>query len=113
MTDTPADSLVRVTILLEQLSGRVATIDQRLQNEFVTAKELQSIDRSVAEIKTTIKDGFKQVSDDAESTERGFRELYVTKDQFDPVRRLVYGLVTIILTGVVGALLTLVMRQGG
>lgn len=36
---------------------------------------------------------------------------YVTKDQFEPVRNLVYGMVALILTGVIGALLTLVTRQ--
>lgn len=35
---------------------------------------------------------------------------YVTQDQFVPVRTVVYGLVGIILLGVVGALLALVLR---
>lgn len=36
---------------------------------------------------------------------------YVTKDQFEPVQKVVYGLVTIILATVVGALLILVIRK--
>ena len=36
---------------------------------------------------------------------------YVTKDEFAPVQKIVYGLVTLILTGVVLALLALVVRQ--
>ena len=39
-----------------------------------------------------------------------FSNRYVTKDEFAPVKNLVYGLVTLILTAVVGALITLVIR---
>ncbi len=36
---------------------------------------------------------------------------YVTADQFQPVRNLVYGLTAVILTGVIGALVSLVIRK--
>jgi hypothetical protein len=36
---------------------------------------------------------------------------YVTKDQFAPIQRLVYGLVGLILIAVVGAILALVLRK--
>lgn len=36
---------------------------------------------------------------------------YVTKDQFEPVKRIVYGLVGLILVAVVGALLSLVIGK--
>lgn len=35
---------------------------------------------------------------------------YVTKTEFDPVKRIVYGLVAIVLTAVVGALVALVVK---
>lgn len=35
---------------------------------------------------------------------------YVSQDQFLPVRNVVYGLVTLILVGVVGALIALVIK---
>lgn len=38
---------------------------------------------------------------------------YVTKDQFKPVMLIVYGIATAILTGVGGAILNLVIKQGG
>jgi len=38
-------------------------------------------------------------------------ESYVTKDEFDPIKKVVYGLVGLILTGVVGALLALVIDR--
>jgi hypothetical protein len=34
---------------------------------------------------------------------------YVTQDQFDPVKKIVYGLVSLILVAVVGALIALVV----
>jgi len=36
---------------------------------------------------------------------------YVTKDQFLPVQRVVYGIVTTVLVGVFGALLALVIQK--
>lgn len=36
---------------------------------------------------------------------------YVTKAEFEPIRKLVYGLVGLILIAVVGAVMTLVLRK--
>lgn len=36
---------------------------------------------------------------------------YVTKDQFEPVKNIVYGLVSLILVAVVGALVALVIKK--
>ena len=36
---------------------------------------------------------------------------YVTKEEFDPVKKLVYGIVALILTAVVGALLGMVILK--
>ncbi len=36
---------------------------------------------------------------------------YVTQDEFKPVKNIVYGLVGLILTSVVGALIALVLKQ--
>lgn len=38
---------------------------------------------------------------------------YVTQDEFDPIRKLVYGIVGLILTAVVGALISIVVNRGG
>ncbi len=35
---------------------------------------------------------------------------YVTRAEFEPVRNLVYGLVGLLLTGVVGAMIALIMK---
>lgn len=36
---------------------------------------------------------------------------YVTADQFEPVKKLVYGLASLILMGVMGAVISLVLRR--
>ena len=57
------------------------------------AKDIEYIKADVAEIKTKMEAN------------------YVTREEFDPVKKIVYGLVSIILVAVVGALITLVIRK--
>lgn len=38
---------------------------------------------------------------------------YVTKDEFKPVKTIVYGIVTLVLVSVAGAILALVVRANG
>ena len=35
---------------------------------------------------------------------------YVTKEEFDPYKRIIQGIITLILTAIVGALLTLILK---
>lgn len=51
------------------------------------------------------------IRDDVKEIKYSLQQNYVTKDQFDPVRKIVYGLVGLILVAVVGALLALVVKQ--
>ena len=53
----------------------------------------------------------RQIRIDITRIETKLDNNYVTKDEFDPIRKIVYGVVTIILTGVVGALLALVVNK--
>lgn len=41
------------------------------------------------------------------------RELYVTKDQFYPVKTIAYGIAGMAVTAVIGALLALVVKANG
>ena len=59
----------------------------------VIAKDLEYIKGEVADIKSEVSGRF------------------VTKEEFDPVKKIVYGLVTLILTAVVGALVGLVILR--
>lgn len=59
----------------------------------VIANDITYIKRDVADIKSKLEAD------------------YVTLDQFEPIRNVVYGMVGIILTGVIGAVVALVVRQ--
>lgn len=37
----------------------------------------------------------------------------VSKEEFEPVKKIIYGLVGLILVAVVGALISLILKQGG
>ena len=51
------------------------------------------------------------IQEDVKEIKAVLRAEYVTKDQFDPVKRLVYGTVTLILTSFGLAILALVLRS--
>lgn len=55
--------------------------------------DLEYIKRDIAEIKQNVKVD------------------YVTREEFQPIKSIVYGMVTIVLTGVIGALIALVINK--
>lgn len=59
----------------------------------VISNDISYIKRDVSDIKKTVQNG------------------YVTKDQFEPIQRIVYGLVGLILVAVVGAVISLVVKR--
>ena len=59
----------------------------------VIATDISYIKTDISEIKSLVQDQ------------------YVTKSEFDPIKRIVYGLVGLTLTAVVGAIMTLVLRK--
>lgn len=59
----------------------------------VMANDIKHISKDVSEIKSTL------------------RGSYVSKDEFEPIKKIVYGLVTLILVAVVGGLLGLVILK--
>lgn len=63
-------------------------------------KNLEVIANDISYIKADI----KEIKDSVVTT-------YVTKDQFEPIQRLVYGLVGLILFAVVGAVVSLVLNK--
>ena len=56
-----------------------------------------------------IENKLDMVVDDIKDVQTTLRASYVTEDQFSPVKTVVYGLVGIILTAVIGAILTIVL----
>ncbi len=54
--------------------------------------------------------GIKYVQRDIKDIKESLQHHYVTQDQFEPIKRIVYGLITLILTAVVVALLALIIQ---
>lgn len=50
------------------------------------------------------------IKDKLDHIENQVGSQYVTKDEFEPIKRVVYGMVALILTAVVGGLIALVIR---
>lgn len=72
-------------------------------------KEITNNDLStqVAVIDTKLDDA----TEDIKEIKQLVQQDYVTKSEFDPVKKIVYGLVALILTGVIVALISLVLRK--
>lgn len=70
-------------------------------------KQQDSIETSVAVILTKVNYIEAEVRDIRSKLEKE----YVTQDQFEPIRKVVYGLVSITLLSVVGAVIALVLRK--
>lgn len=66
--------------------------DNQNDNLAVIANDLTYIKRDIADIKATVQHG------------------YVTKEEFEPIKKIVYGLVGLILVAVVGAVVSLVVK---
>lgn len=66
----------------------------------VMGEQIKNIQGDVTEIKTSLSELTKKIDD-----------TYVTKKEFDPVKKIAFGLVGLISVGVVGALLSLVVKQ--
>ena len=68
----------------------------------------------LAGILTTLKfinEGLAEIKGDVKSMKDDVKECYVTKVEFDPIKRLVYGAVGVILLAVIGAVIALVVKR--
>lgn len=59
----------------------------------VIANDIAYIKKDIADIKDTVSKN------------------YITREEFDPIKKVVYGLVSLILIGVVGALMALIINK--
>ena len=73
-----------------------------------TAVHIQTIHTDVHEIKEQIKANLESVTKHIEAMEKQ----YVKKEEFSPVRAITYGLVGLIMIGVISGVLALVVRTG-
>lgn len=100
--------------LLARLDERTQSIQQILgtlsseikSNNEAIAKKVESVE---ARINTRMTDLERKLNERIASTNAELDANYVKKETFLPVKNIVYGAVAMILTGVFGALLTLVI----
>jgi len=67
----------------------------------------ESQDTQIAVMATDIKYLIREVGEIKKKLEAD----YVTRQEFEPIKKFVYGLITIVLVGVIGAILTLVIKK--
>lgn len=56
-----------------------------------------------------ISNDISYIREDVKEIKQTLHSTYVTKDQFEPVKKIVYGLVTLILVAVVGGLMGVIL----
>ncbi len=84
------------------------------QQRFIDLKRVPLICAQIVNIHDNlaeIKEMMQQVKLDLDEKDKRNEERYVNRDQFDPVQKIVYGVVALILTAVVGALIALVLMK--
>lgn len=59
----------------------------------------------------TIKTDLEYIKRDIGEIKQTLKADYVTREEFSPIRSIVYGMVGLILTAVIGALVALVIKQ--
>ncbi len=71
---------------------------------------LETDDSQNVKIAEMAKD-IKYIKDEVDDIKKKMEADYVTRQEFEPIKRFVYGLVTIVLVGVIGAILALIIKK--
>src|SRR5215213_1325028 len=91
-----AETTVRLDYLakiMDEMKGDLKALPDRMATQYATKEELSQVKQDYQTIRNDIKDLSTKI-DSRDS-------LYVTKEEFAPVKKLVYGLVALILTSVI------------
>lgn len=99
-------ALDRFGVVVEFLKRDLEEMRKQVREEFVTRREYVALEERIDENKRLVDKAFDDLK-------RSTGERCVSKDEFLPVKNVVYGLVGMILMTVIGALLVLVIRGGG
>jgi hypothetical protein len=74
------------------------------------AKSANELVRSAAGGIAVLQNDISHIQTDIKEIKEKLENRYITKDEFDPVKKIVYGLVGVILVAVVGALIAIVVK---
>lgn len=70
----------------------------------------KDLNKDYSYLRETFERDIRDIKQSLDKIERRLSQDYITRIEFDPIKKIVYGLVSLILVGVVGALLGLVIR---
>ncbi len=82
---------------------------QSEKERFISTQRIPFICKDISDMKKDLKDILDSISTSRGRLETKMEEVYVTKESFQPVRTIVYGVVALTLVAVFTALLALVI----
>jgi predicted nucleic acid-binding Zn-ribbon protein len=88
---------------LNEMKADLKALPDRMASQYATKEELMQVKQDYQ----TIRSDIKELSSKMDSRDN----LYITKDQFDPVKRVVYGLVGLTLIAVFTAIINFVLQK--
>lgn len=87
------------------------TINTKQEREIGTmAEQIKGLNDNLSEFKGEIRSELKGIRDDIRADRKLYTEQYVSKNEFTPVKNIVYSAVGLVLTGVGIALLALIVQ---
>jgi hypothetical protein len=91
----------------EELLGRVVTL--LADSAKASLESAKTFAKSAEESNAVLQNDISYIKKDVSEIKEKMESHYVTKDEFEPVKKVVYGLVALILVAVVGAAIALVI----
>lgn len=113
---TPDDlraTLDKLSVVIEYFKRDLDETRRQVREEFVTMREYRQLQSAHDDLKRTCEDRIGKVSNSAAEGLKALADKSISREEFLPVKNIVYGVVALMLTTVVGALLVLVVRRGG
>lgn len=111
-------SLDKLSSMITEMLSRTAVIESKLQKMDYEEKE---INKSIDDVRVLINELENKLTamfelnrfltDSLKYTKERIESSFVSKDQFEPVKRIVYAISGSMILGVIGALLNLALRK--
>ena len=107
------DARLLLVRLHERLTALMGAFDKEFDSLRTQIKSnREETKRDFAELKADMKTQDSQVQSQIDKLYEELEKNYTKRESFNPIQKLVYGLVCLILTGFVGAILGLVLKAG-
>lgn len=106
-------TLDRLSVVIEYFKRDLDETRRQVREEFVTMREYKQLQTAHEDLKRVCDNRIEEIRKTAFDAIKALADKAVTKEEFTPVKSIVFGVVALMLTTVVGALLVLVVRRGG